>query len=199
MPPYLKGQSLYEKLSDTELLDHYRHYHDKQCLGILLQRYTLLLLGVCLKYLKNEEEAKDAVQQVFTKVIVEVDKYKVDHFKSWLYTIARNYCFMQLRNKVIPLPEEAIDNSNFHATEHPHAELSPILEKEELLDLLNESLTELQPNQQQCVSLFYLDKKSYRQISQETGFNLHQVKSFIQNGKRNIRLLIEKKQKGNAS
>ncbi len=200
MPAYLKGQSLYEKLSDTELLDHYRHYHDKQCLGILLQRYTLLLLGVCLKYLKNEEEAKDAVQQVFTKVIVEVEKYKVDHFKSWLYTIARNYCFMQLRNKVIPLPEEAIDHSsNFHAAEHPHEELTPILEKEELLDLLNESLAELQPNQQQCVSLFYLDKKSYRQISHETGFNLLQVKSFIQNGKRNIRLLIEKKQKGNAS
>jgi RNA polymerase sigma-70 factor (ECF subfamily) len=196
----LKGQSLYEKLSDKELLDQFQQFHDKHCLGILLQRYTLLLLGVCLKYLKNEEEAKDAVQQVFTKVIIEIEKYPVEHFKSWIYTIARNYCFMQLRNKIIPLPEEAIDHSNgTHFSENPDSDIISLLEKEELLDLLNEALNELQPNQQQCVTLFYMYKKSYRQICQQTGFNILQVKSFIQNGKRNIRLLIEKKRKGNAS
>jgi RNA polymerase sigma-70 factor (ECF subfamily) len=66
-------------------------------------------------------------------------------------------------------------------------------EKEVMLDLLDESLQELQPNQQQCISLFYIQKKSYRQISDETGFSLMQIKSFIQNGKRNMRLLITKK------
>src|SRR5688572_15955898 len=65
---------------------------------MLLQRYTLLLLGVCMKYLKDEEEAKDAVQQIFLKVITELPKYMVDYFKSWLYMVARNHCLMKIRD-----------------------------------------------------------------------------------------------------
>ncbi|MCU0389359.1 MAG: sigma-70 family RNA polymerase sigma factor [Chitinophagaceae bacterium] len=151
----MKSKDLYKQLSDKEILDRYRQSNDRELLGILLQRYTILLLGVCLKYLKNEEEAKDAVQQVFSKVISEIDKYPVDHFKSWI--------------------------------------------KESLLDLLEGAIKEIQPNQQQCISLFYIQKKSYRQISEETGFSLMQIKSFIQNGKRNLRLLITKKWNKNAS
>lgn len=200
MPGLLEGKSYYEKLTDRELLERFQQGRQKHWLGILLQRYTLLLLGVCLKYLKNEEEARDAVQQVFTKVIIEVEKYPVEHFKSWLYTIARNYCFMQLRNKSISLPEETIDQApHLGNRENEEETFRSLQEKELLLDLLNEALAQLQPNQQQCVSLFYLDKKSYRQISDITGFNLLQVKSFIQNGKRNIRLMVEKKLKENAS
>ena len=50
-----------------------------------------------MKYLKNEEAAKDAVQQIFLKVIHELQRYQVQFFKSWLYMIARNHCLMQLR------------------------------------------------------------------------------------------------------
>ena len=187
-------------MEDRELLNRYRQNHDKDCLGILLQRYTLLLLGVCMKYLKHEEEAKDAVQQVFSKAILEVDKYQIDHFKSWIYTVARNHCFMQLRHKIHALPEEAIENNNnLLFSENNTDTLTRIKEKEQLLSLLEDALQWLQPNQKECVSLFYLEQKSYRQICDATGFSILQVKSFIQNGKRNIRLVIEKKLKENAS
>ena len=93
------NKGLFENTSDKELLDKFYATQNNAWLGILLQRYTVLLLGVCMKYLKNEEKAKDAVQQIFLKVIAELQKYKVDHFKSWLYMIARNYCLMQLRDK----------------------------------------------------------------------------------------------------
>src|SRR3954464_9080801 len=86
-------------ISDKEILENFYTSNNNQWLGILLQRYTLLLLGVCMKYLKNEEEAKDAVQQIFLKVITELKKYRVEYFKSWLYMVARNYCLMQLRDK----------------------------------------------------------------------------------------------------
>ena len=89
----------FKHISDNELLHYFNEDKNNEWLGILLQRYTLLLLGVCMKYLKNEEEAKDAVQQVFLKVIAELHKYKVDYFKSWLYMVAKNHCLMQLRNK----------------------------------------------------------------------------------------------------
>jgi len=190
----------YQQMEDRELLNRYRQNHDKDCLGILLQRYTLLLLGVCMKYLKHEEEAKDAVQQVFSKAIMEVDKYQIDHFKSWIYTVARNHCFMQLRHKIHALPEEAIENNNnLLFSENNTDTLTRIKEKEQLLSLLEDALQWLQPNQKECVSLFYLEQKSYRQICEATGFSILQVKSFIQNGKRNIRLMIEKKLKENAS
>ena len=85
-------------LSDQEILENYYASHNQRLLGVLLQRYTFLLLGVCMKYLKNEEAAKDATQQVFLKVIAELQRYRVQYFKSWLYMIAKNYCLMQLRN-----------------------------------------------------------------------------------------------------
>src|ERR1700755_804578 len=139
-----------------------------------------------MKYLKNEEAAKDAVQQIFLKVIHEVQRYKVQYFKSWLYMIARNYCLMQLRKHDIKATREL--NENIIQEEFP---LQRELEKEKLLSLVESSLPELNDDQKTCITLFYLEKKSYQQISEQTGFNLIQVKSFIQNGKRNLKLLVE--------
>jgi len=196
----LNRELKYKHLSDQELLQEYRNRRNKEALGFLLQRYTILLLGVCMKYLKEEEEAKEAFQTVFYKAISEIDKYPVEYFKSWLYTITRNYCFMQLRNKMHPLPEDAIEkNGNGLQQELFEETLGRIREKEKLLEYLEDALQHLQNNQRECLSLFYLDKMSYRQIGEKTGFSLLQIKSFIQNGKRNMRLLIEKKMKENAS
>ena len=175
-------------ITDDELLQEFYAIHDNKWLGILLPRYTLLLLGVCMKYLKNEEDAKDCVQQVFLKVIDELHKYKVDYFKSWIYMIAKNHCLMILRNKgKIPLelneqitrsPEETTDKGSH-------------IEKDILLNKMQKCLLDLNGEQQQCVTLFYLEKKSYTEISDITGFSMMQVKSYIQNGKRNLKLMME--------
>ncbi|MBV9960961.1 MAG: sigma-70 family RNA polymerase sigma factor [Parafilimonas sp.] len=178
----------FKHTSDQDLLEQFYRNNDKRVLGILLQRYTLLLLGVCMKYLKNEESAKDAVQQIFLKVIHELPRYRVQYFKSWLYMIARNYCLMQLRKHDVRATKEL--NENIIDEEFP---LQLELEKEKLLSLIESSLDELNEDQKTCITLFYLEKKSYQQISGQTGFSLMQVKSFIQNGKRNLKLLVEKK------
>lgn len=187
-----KSHTLNEKefkhTSDQDLLNQYYHNRDNRLLGILLQRYTLLLLGVCLKYLKNEEAAKDAVQQIFLKVIHELQRYKVQFFKSWLYMIARNHCLMQLRKhdvkSVAEFSENIIEEEFF---------LQEEVKKEKLLSTMEASMDELNSDQKTCITLFYLDKKSYQQISAQTGFSLMQVKSYIQNGKRNLKLLVERK------
>jgi RNA polymerase sigma-70 factor (ECF subfamily) len=179
-------------LSDHELLEKFYADHNNEWLGILLQRYTLLLLGVSMKYLKNEEEAKDSVQQIFLKVIMELQKYKVEYFKSWIYMVAKNHCLMKLREK----NSKAIElNENLLRTPEEEKDKTTIIEDEYTLELMNEALHELNPEQKQCVTLFYLHKKSYQQISEETGYSLLQVKSYIQNGKRNLKLMIEKKLK----
>ncbi|MCB0775404.1 MAG: sigma-70 family RNA polymerase sigma factor [Chitinophagaceae bacterium] len=180
----------YQHISDSELLENYYSDHDNEWLGILLQRYTLLLLGVSMKYLKNEEEAKDSVQQIFLKVIQELQKYRVEYFKSWLYMVTKNHCLMKLREKQgksfteindkLPVADEMADKE-------------VLLHQEMNLDIMEASLKELNPEQQQCVTLFYLQKKSYQEVSEATGFSMLQVKSYIQNGKRNLKILIERK------
>ncbi len=180
-----------KNLSDQQLLENFNKTHDNQWIGSLLQRYTLLLLGVCMKYLKDEEEAKDAVQQIFLKVITELPKYKVDYFKSWLYMVARNHCLMKIRDdhgrnhlkleeETYKMPEETT-GSQFYVQKDMH------------LELMEATLQELNPEQKRCITLFYLEKQSYQQIAVTTGFTVMQVKSHIQNGKRNLKILMDKK------
>ncbi|MBL7723804.1 MAG: sigma-70 family RNA polymerase sigma factor [Chitinophagaceae bacterium] len=181
----------YQHITDQELLEQFYADHNNEWLGILLQRYTLLLLGVSMKYLKNEEEAKDSVQQIFLKVIQELQKYKVEYFKSWLYMVAKNHCLMKLREKQGKLTAEI--NDKLAARPEEETDRNAMLQNDHTLELMELSLKELNPEQQQCVTLFYLHKKSYQEVSDETGYNMLQVKSYIQNGKRNLKLLIEKK------
>ena len=179
-------------IEDKELLDKFYSDGNNRWLGILLQRYTMLLLGVCMKYLKDEEEAKDAVQQIFLKAITELPKYKVDYFKSWLYMIAKNLCLMKIRERHGRIAMELTDKLD---TDIAASDKSELLEKDKTLLSIEEGLLELNEEQKRCVILFYLQKKSYQQITDITGFNLSQVKSYIQNGKRNLKLIVEKKMK----
>lgn len=181
----------YNHITDQQLLEKFHADHNNEWLGILLQRYTLLLLGVCMKYLKNEEEAKDSVQQVFLKVIQELHKYKVEYFKSWLYMVAKNHCLMKLRDRQGKIPAELTDRIS--ATPEEESDRQALIQNDHTLDLMEAGLKELNKEQQQCVTLFYLQKKSYQEISDETGYSMLQVKSYIQNGKRNLRIWIEKK------
>lgn len=178
-------------ITDQQLLENFYASHDSKWLGILLERYTLLLLGVCMKYLKNEEEAKDSVQQIFLKVITELQKYKVGYFKSWIYMVAKNHCLMKLRDRQGKTPSSLDENLVMAANNEP--DTNTLLQNDKTLDLMESSLKELNREQQQCVTLFYLQKKSYSEISEETGYSLLQVKSYIQNGKRNMKILIERK------
>jgi RNA polymerase sigma factor (sigma-70 family) len=187
----------YKHISDQELLENFYTTHDAEWLGILLPRYTLLLLGVCMKYLKNEEEARDCVQQIFLKVITELRKYKVEYFKSWLYMVAKNHCLMKIRDSHGKIPVELTERNMQGAEELPDKQ--SLLQDDQAIELMEEALRELSPEQRQCVTLFYLQKKSYQEISEETRFTMMQVKSYIQNGKRNLKLMIEKKLKSNSS
>jgi RNA polymerase sigma factor (sigma-70 family) len=179
----------YNHISDAEILQRFYSDRNNEWLGILLQRYTLLLLGVCMKYLKNEEEAKDSVQQVFLKAINELHKYKVEYFKSWIYMVAKNHCLMQLRDKGKYTAEI---NERVMAAADETADKNSFIEKDNALTSMAAALQQLNKEQQLCITLFYLEKKSYQEIADQTQFTMMQVKSHIQNGKRNLKLLMTK-------
>lgn len=180
----------YSHINDQQLLAYFKTDKNNSWLGILLQRYTLLLFGVCMKYLKNEEEAKDAVQQIFLKTITELHKYDVEYFKSWLYMVAKNHCLMKLRDK----PGRTVDITEQMIISHDEdSNIQVHIQKDKQLELVTSSLQDLSPEQKLCVTLFYLEKKTYQDIADETRYSLMQVKSYIQNGKRNLKILMEKK------
>lgn len=156
-------------------------------LGALLQRYTLLLLGTAMKYLKDKDAAQDAVQQVFLKAIMHMPKEEIQNFKGWLYVLMRNHCLQLLRDKHYLTEEQALQH--VAATETDKEELAW---KDKTLEQLEQALPQLEAEQRRCITLFYLQKKSYKQIIEETGYSYEQVKSYIQNGKRNLKQIVLK-------
>ena len=177
----------FDDKEDKELLELFRKDGNNEWLGILLRRYTGMLLGVSLKYLKDENDARDSVQQIFLKVINELQKYRVEYFKSWLYMVAKNHCLMQLRNKHNRFTE--LHEGSAQAEESVTYQTA--LDKETTFNNLEKALTLLAPGQRECITLFYFRRKSYLEISDLTSMSVMQVKSNIQNGKRNLKLHLQ--------
>jgi len=176
------------ELPDKELVSLFRTSRNMEALSVLFQRYMELLYGVCLKYLKQPEAAKDAVMQIFEELVQKLPKHEVDNFKSWLYTLAKNYCLMQLRTpKNLKTTEFNPDSMQLEEEMH----LNGILSKEENLQKLERCLQTLSQEQKQTVELFYLQDKCYKEIAAITGIEWNKVRSFIQNGRRNLKICME--------
>lgn len=182
----------YDDVSDELLAQRFKDSGDLDVLGTLYERYLHLIYGVCLKYLQNREEAQDAVTGIFEKLIVELPKQEVKTFKSWLYVLTKNYCLMQIRSqKSTSRKMEAWQMEQEYFVES-NEELHPIDEDEASMNKkLIECLQKLKDEQQKCIQLFYFENKSYREISSMTKLKEKKVKSYIQNGKRNLRICIE--------
>ena len=179
----------YKKLSDEELIGLYKKSESLDIVGELYNRYTALTYGVCLKYLKDREESRDAVMQIFEKLIVSLKEHEIAQFKGWLYVTARNYCLMQIRSRKGKNFEE-ISPFLVESGGDGHLENGP--EMETNLSKLERCIEQLGSEQKQCVQLFYLHQKCYKEITDSTGFDLNKVKSHIQNGKRNLKICMEK-------
>lgn len=184
----------YNHYSDPELIREYKHSTERNLVGILYKRYAHLVLGLCFKYLKDEEEAKDAVMHIFEKLMSDLLKHDVTYFKSWLYTFSKNHCLMLLRSRQSKLKKEMelkVHASSFMETEDSW-HLKSHEAREEELSALELAVEELNEGQRVCIRLFYLQEKSYQEVAETTGYTMNEVKSFIQNGKRNLKLKLEK-------
>ncbi len=180
--------------TDEELALNYFNTGDKELVGLLFEKHVKTVFGVCLFYFRDKDVAKDAVMQIFEKLITELKKTEVKNFKGWLSFVVRNYCISEIRknkNKY-RLPENYLE---FELTETTIEEEEKVLgvSDEVMMDHMQAGLSELKENQKLCVELFYLKGQSYQQICDKTNFSLNEVKSFIQNGKRNLKLVIEAK------
>jgi RNA polymerase sigma factor (sigma-70 family) len=190
-----KSKSRFLADSDEVLLAMYREKGEMEVIAELHRRYAHLVVGVCVKYLRDDEKARDATMQVFEKLIVDLRVHAVENFKSWLYSVAKNQCLMDMRknnadNKRHELVYENFTEKFVEIWEELH--LNTEFELEKKLEALQGALNELNTEQRICIDLFYLKGKSYNEISDMEGMEVKLVKSHIQNGKRNLRIHLEK-------
>jgi len=182
----LRGNK-YASSSDEEILKVYRHTQDVAAWAALYERYMHLVYGVCMNILRDKKKSEDASMYLFESLPELILRYKIEHFKSWLFTVTRNHCYL-IEKKTIRERHTAyqfLSEANGEETEESNAVHA--------MDHLPSCLEILKNEQYQCVELFYLQQKSYQEIVEITGFSLNKVKSYIQNGKRNLRNCLESK------
>lgn len=182
--------------SDEELLADFKSAGDLEVLGRLYSGYVHLVYGVCLKYLKDRDEAKDGVMQIFEKLIIEIPKHNIENFHSWLHVVTKNYCLMELRSaksEKEKFREWINDPSIFMETItdlHPldDDEYSRSVERD-----LEDCIERLREEQRLCIRQFYFENRCYNEISGNLGLDEKKVKSHLQNGKRNLKICLEEK------
>lgn len=168
--------------SDEDIINHFRKTGDQAIIGVLFDRYSHLVYAVSYNYLKDEEDCKDVVLHIFENLGRDLNRYEIKNFSSWLHVVTKNYSLKQLSKRKVTLP---ITNESY------------IVEEEESgpefnihLPNLSMAMEQLNEEQKICIELFYIKEQSYKEITEHTGFDLNQVKSYIQNGKRNLKLIL---------
>lgn len=186
---FLKNTSGNSHPDEQAMLLEYRSTGNLKVLGKIYERYMPLVYGLCLKYFKDEERSKDAVMQIFEELVKKLKVHEVSNFKSWLYTLSRNHCLMSIRSaskhEFVPIEENIMENEAF-----VHLDIDET--RESKLHVMEKCIEKLPSEQKDTISLFYLDQKCYKEVSDITGYDLNKVKSYIQNGKRNLKICIEK-------
>ena len=188
-----RPKDIFQDDPDELLIIRYRENSDPEIVGELFKRYTHLVYGVCMKYLKNEEDSRDAVMEIFENLFNDLKKHEIRNFKNWLYMVAKNFCMMKYRKEKtesqlkegikINLEEEIMESLN----EIHHYKESTLNEK---INNLQKAIKLLNKKQGRCIELMYFEQKSYKEVAQITGFSLNEVKSYIQNGKRNLKIYL---------
>ena len=183
-------------LDDASIIAEYKATGKKDLVGVLFEKYAHLIYGVCFHYLKDEDACSDAVMNIFEKLFSDLKKYEIQNFSSWLHSTARNYCFAYIKKQsiIVPLDEKSEADEQLYDNEALEDELIA-----KHIHSLNEAIDAIKDDQRVCIKLFYLGNKSYEEISQTTGFTFKQVKSHIQNGKRNLKIYLTEKYERNNS
>lgn len=178
-------------LTDDELVQGYKDSGEAEYVGELFERYTHMVYLVCMKYLKDPMEAEDMSMVIFEKLMKDLPKYEVRNFKYWLHTVSKNQCLVFLDKQKRKRHKEDNYQDMQQGIVENGVEFDLIDEKEIQLTNLEEAITMLNEGQQECIKLFYLQKKSYVEVAEMTGYDLKKVKSYIQNGKRNLKKHLE--------
>ena len=192
--------------TDAEFVAAYKATGELELLGELYERHMDMVYAVCFKYLRDEADSKDAVMQLFEQLVHDLRRHEVTNVKSWLHSVARNHCLMCLRSQRVRVGEGGADSGNTDSSDDDRFVSDDLVvwpeaarpyeddafDLERYLSRLPAALHRLPDPQRVCIDLFYLQQKSYADVADLTGYDLKQVKSYLQNGRRNLKLILQK-------
>ncbi len=187
-----RSRNLFHELPDHDLILKYRQTKNPEIIVELFNRYVHLVFGICLKYADDKEEAKDAVMEIFERLPEAISVHEIRNFKNWLYSVARNHCLMESRKKrTLPMSDfSEIEKSYPGFVEYSGEIHQEFIMEEYTLSQLEAALSDLKEQQRICLDLVYLQGKTYQEVSEMTGFGMNEVKSHVQNGKRNLKIKL---------
>lgn len=177
------------ELSDIELLNLYHKSGKVDYLGILFKRYTKILLGVSLKYTSDIHDAEDVVQQVFIKFLEQTPP-NIQNVGGYLFFMTKNESLNFLKKSSNKYHYQPI-GGEFEVKDENELELNILLEKEGHAQLLQNAIDSLKEDQRNAINSFYFHKKSYEEVAQQFNWTVGEVKSHIQNAKRNLKIKLE--------
>ncbi|MBK8805206.1 MAG: sigma-70 family RNA polymerase sigma factor [Bacteroidales bacterium] len=175
-------------ISDIELVSLFQKTGDNALVAQLFKRYSRFTISVCMKYLKDKDMSYDAAMFVFEKILLEMKKYEIKNFKSWLHVVTKNHCLKLLQSKNYK-NEIKIENDMEIYADLDHDNTNLQIETD---NHIYGAIEKLKPEQKICIELFFIEEKTYKEIQELTGMEYNDVKSNIQNGKRNLKLMLEK-------
>ena len=173
--------------SDAELLHAYQTFEDHDSLATLFMRYAAQVLGLCMQYLKHSADAEDAVMDIYTHIQKPLRHQHIQHFRAWIMQVSRNHCLQIIRKKKGKYSIDISELKHMESTDNLHQ----VYVDDYRLDVMEEELKNLSEEQQICLRMMYLEGHSYKEIATIKGYELKKVKSYIQNGKRNLALRVE--------
>ncbi len=179
----------------VKLIEQYKKSGNTELIGELFDPFVHLVYGVCMKYLKNEDACKDAVMEIFETILVDLKTYEVQNFKNWLYIVSKNYCLKQKRiqsqnSRYVEYTKRGINISIMETEDKLALKIDGTKKQQE--ESLYRAIEQLNDEQRKCIELVYLQQKSYKETVEITGYEITKVKSYIQNGKRNLQIALSK-------
>lgn len=175
----------YKHQTDEQLVKNFKRTKSPRIISEIYNRYSRLVYGICLKMLKSKPDALDAVNGIFEKLIQKLSNQNIDNFNSWLYTFSKNYCLESLRKQ-----QRRREIFSIYTKEYQAQNIFQHIDNNKS-EHLSFALQQLPSHQQNCIRLFYFDNLSYQEICHQTGLNQNQVKSFLQNGRRNLKIALK--------
>lgn len=181
-------QNKHPELSDEQLIEGFTLQNDATYIAELFGRYADLVFGLCLKHLKDVHDSEDTAYEIFEILLKKIPTNNITQFKSWLYRVTSNYCIDKIRkrktNQIIYVDdkfESFIDILDYNDSQ----------EKEALLKKIDNCLSKLNEDQKTCIDLFYFQEKTYQDIALTLNISWSATRSYIQNGKRNLKICME--------
>lgn len=169
-----------------QILDPLKAGRYRQALELLVQAFGDKVFRLACSILRDEELAKDAVQEVFLRVWLALPGFEQRSSPAtWIYAIARNLCLTRAARREVERKRGRSEARSTAEVPAP-ARASPDLER---------ALAGLPPRYRQVLVLFYYEEKSYEAVAEMLGMPLGTVKTQLHRARNRLRAALEEQQR----